>query len=113
MRLPPGLLSSKRWLPDIRQAEAAECGLACLAMIAQFHGRRVDLNTLRHEYPVSLKGMTLKTLMDTSGRLGFSTRPLRLELKPSKKLANARDPALGHVPLCGFEASRPFRYHDP
>jgi len=33
-------------LPVIRQAEAAECGLACLAMVASYHGHRIDLNTL-------------------------------------------------------------------
>ena len=39
--------SSRGRLPLVRQTEAAECGLACLAMVASFHGHRVDLNTLR------------------------------------------------------------------
>ena len=30
----------------VRQTEAAECGLACLAMVASYHGHRIDLNTL-------------------------------------------------------------------
>ena len=30
-------------LPDIRQAEAAECGLACLAMVSGYHGQHLDL----------------------------------------------------------------------
>ena len=30
-------------LPAIMQSEAAECGLACLAMVATYHGREVDL----------------------------------------------------------------------
>ena len=33
-------------LPEIRQAAATECGLACLAMIASYYGRQSDLNTL-------------------------------------------------------------------
>ena len=49
-------------LPVIRQAEAAECGLACLAMIASYHGHEVDLNALRRRFPISLKGVTLKDL---------------------------------------------------
>jgi ATP-binding cassette subfamily B protein RaxB len=57
-----GLFGCGKRLPDVRQAEAAECGLACLSMIAKFHRRDVSLNTLRREYPVSLKGMTLKSL---------------------------------------------------
>ena len=47
-------------LPVILQTEAAECGLACLAMIASYHGHRIDLNTLRRRHPVSLKGVTLR-----------------------------------------------------
>ncbi|MFL4993430.1 MAG: cysteine peptidase family C39 domain-containing protein, partial [Microvirga sp.] len=34
-------------LPAIIQSEASECGLACLAMVATYHGREVDLATLR------------------------------------------------------------------
>ena len=80
-------------LTDVRQAEAAECGLACLSMIAQFHRRNVSLNTLRQEYPVSLKGMTLKTLMGTAEKLGFGSRPLRLELE---QLRGLQAPAILH-----------------
>ena len=63
--------SGRRRLPVLRQAEAAECGLVCLAMVARYHGRDVDLNALRREHPVSLKGMTFKTLMTTADRLGL------------------------------------------
>jgi len=33
-------------LPLVRQSEAAECGLACLAMIAGWHGYDTDLLSL-------------------------------------------------------------------
>ena len=33
----------KHRTPIVRQTEAAECGLACLAMIAGHHGHRIDL----------------------------------------------------------------------
>src|SRR3546814_7716584 len=32
--------SGRAMLPMIRQSEAAECGLACLAMVASYHGDR-------------------------------------------------------------------------
>ncbi len=86
-------------LPDFRQAEAAECGLACLAMVARFHGRRLDLNSLRRAHPVSLKGMTLKTLMDTAQTLGLSGRPLRLEMA---HLGQLRLPAILHWDMSHF-----------
>ena len=43
-------------LPMIRQTEVAECGLACLAMIASYHGYETDLLTLRRQFSISLKG---------------------------------------------------------
>jgi hypothetical protein len=38
-------LIGRRSVPDIRQSEAAECGLACLAMVLGYHGHDVDLGT--------------------------------------------------------------------
>jgi len=93
------LLTGAKKLADVRQAEAAECGLACLSMIAQFHRRNVSLNTLRHEYPVSLKGMTLKTLMGTAEKLGFGSRPLRLELE---QLRGLQTPAILHWDMAHY-----------
>jgi ATP-binding cassette subfamily B protein RaxB len=77
MRFAAGL---SRRLPEIRQAAASECGLACLAMTASFYGRQTDLATLRREFPVSLKGATLATVMEIAARLGLVGRPLRLEI---------------------------------
>lgn len=73
-------------LPLILQSEIAECGLAAIAMVAGYHGLKTDLNVLRHEYPASLKGLTLTNLMHIAHDLGFSTRPLRLELETLKDL---------------------------
>ena len=39
------LLSPK--VPVILQSEAPECGIACLAMIASYHGHRTDLSSMR------------------------------------------------------------------
>ena len=43
----------------IYQSEAAECGLACMAMVANHHGHQLDLTTLHNRYSVSLKGANL------------------------------------------------------
>lgn len=68
------------------QAEAAECGLACLAMLTEAHGRRQDLLSLRQRFPVGLKGLDLEQLMGYAGALGFSCRALRLDLQEMKAL---------------------------
>ncbi len=79
--------------PVIRQAEASECGLACLAMVACYHGLNVDLITLRQRFPISLKGSNLKQLMVIGEELGFAARPLRGEVG---ELAHVTLPAILH-----------------
>lgn len=69
-----------RRLPMVLQTEGAECGLACLAMITGFHGHPMDTATLRRSHGLSLKGATLKEVVRIADRLGFASRPLRLEL---------------------------------
>jgi ATP-binding cassette, subfamily B, bacterial CvaB/MchF/RaxB len=102
-------------LPEIRQAAASECGLACLAMIASYYGRQSDLNTLRREYPVSLKGATLAMVMETAGKLGLAGRPLRLEIE---HLRDLRTPAILHWDMNHFVVLRQvgrsgLTIHDP
>ncbi|HEY0014375.1 MAG TPA: peptidase domain-containing ABC transporter [Allosphingosinicella sp.] len=70
----------RRRVKAIRQAEAAECGLAALAMIANFWGHDFDLGALRRRFGVSSRGIGLKTLMETADALGFSPRPLKVRL---------------------------------
>jgi ATP-binding cassette subfamily B protein RaxB len=90
-------------LPEIRQATASECGLACLVMIASYHGRQTDLNALRREYPVSLKGATLAMVMETATKLGLAGRPLRLEME---QLRSLRTPAILHWDMNHFVVLR-------
>lgn len=71
----------RRTLPVIFQTEATECGLACLAMIAGYHGLQTDLLSLRQRFSVSMRGATLGHLVRFAGQMEFSSRPLRLELE--------------------------------
>ena len=73
-------------LPTVYQTEAAECGLACLAMLACFHGHQVDLGTLRRRYPPSLNGVTLRALIQVAQHLDFVCRPVRFELHHLRQL---------------------------
>jgi ATP-binding cassette subfamily B protein RaxB len=79
-------LSIGRRLPLILQTEATECGLACLAMIAGYHGHHTTLMELRRQFSVSLKGVTLKQLTQTADQLKFGTRAMRVELEDLSKL---------------------------
>jgi ATP-binding cassette subfamily B protein RaxB len=75
-----------RRLPLLLQGESAECGLACVAMVAGYWGRRIDLSTLRQRHAVSLRGATLKDLIGVAQALSFQARPLKLDLESLRKL---------------------------
>jgi len=81
------------------QTEAAECGLASVAMIALHYGHRVNLSGLRQRYPTSIKGMTLEQLMAVASDLELAPRAVRLEIDELDKL---RKPAILHWDLNHF-----------
>lgn len=106
-------------LPLVRQSEAAECGLACLAMIAGYHGQRTSLSKLRQRFPISLRGMTLAQLMAVSDEMGLHSRPLRGEIE---EIPEVRLPAVLHWDLNHFVvlkaikrglSGRRYIIHDP
>jgi len=82
-----GIGLGRRRLPVILQTEAAECGLACLAMVAAHHGLHSDLPTLRQRFSVSLKGTTLADLVRLGGQLQLNARALRAEMEHLPELA--------------------------
>jgi ATP-binding cassette subfamily B protein RaxB len=75
-----------RRVPLLLQTEAAECVLACLAMVAAAHGHRTDLSTLRQRFSLSLKGATMADLVRMAGELRFNPRALRVEPEQLEQL---------------------------
>jgi ATP-binding cassette, subfamily B, bacterial CvaB/MchF/RaxB len=86
-------------LPMVLQAEAAECGLACLTMVAIYHGHHADISDLRRRFGISLRGATLKDLVRIADRIGFVTRPVRLDLEEIRQL---KTPCILHWDLNHF-----------
>ena len=80
LRLPALNFGTMQRLPLVMQSEAAECGLACLAMVAGYYGYDTDLLSLRQRFSLSLRGATLKNLVDISVALKLSARPIKIEL---------------------------------
>jgi ATP-binding cassette subfamily B protein RaxB len=108
-------LSGRRRVPLLRQAEAAECGLASIAMVAAHHGFDVDLTTMRRRFAVSMKGMTLRTMTDVAAEIGLSSRAIRCELPD---LVHIRMPAIlhwgtNHFVVLVAASSRSLTVHDP
>ncbi len=90
--------SSKR-LPIILQTELAECGSACLAMVASYHGHKMSIEAIRQYLPSSLKGLSLKEIMQAATKLHLMPRALRLDLE---QLCNLKCPAILHWNLDHF-----------
>ncbi|MCI5045583.1 MAG: peptidase domain-containing ABC transporter [Aquisalinus sp.] len=107
--------TGKNKIPVILQSEATECGLACLTMVASYHGYRRDLSSMRRDFNVSIKGATLQQLMTIGSAIGFATRPVRLEMEDLKQL---QVPCILHWDLCHFVVlvkvdGKTMTIHDP
>lgn len=80
------IFRSRNSLPMIYQNEIAECGLACLAMVANFYGKYSDIRSMRESLCMSAAGSTVKSLLQAGARLDLQGRPLKLELNDIERL---------------------------
>lgn len=87
-----GLLARNR-VRHVRQSEVAECGLACLTMVAGFHGLNVDMAVMRRRFAPSMRGVSIRSLMTIADRLALTPRALKVPLHEIGSLAL---PALLH-----------------
>ena len=86
-------------IPLILQSDRSECAVACLAMVAAFHGNTASLRDYRARFRTSHRGTTLASLRDYAEQLGFKCRGVRAELD---ELAQLRRPAILHWELDHF-----------
>ncbi|MBD8527707.1 peptidase domain-containing ABC transporter [Pseudomarimonas arenosa] len=86
-------------VPLIRQAENAECGLACLAMVLGAYGDERGLAGLRGKQGVSNRGLSLNDLVDLAELNQLDARALRIELEDLRQL---RTPAILHWNMSHF-----------
>ncbi|HEX5766168.1 MAG TPA: cysteine peptidase family C39 domain-containing protein, partial [Woeseiaceae bacterium] len=108
-------LKRGRRVPLILQREHAECGLACVAMVAGWFGHHVPLDVLRSLTPPSSRGATFNDLLRTATELNLSGRPLRLQFSDLRRLAL---PAILHWRMQHFVVltrlgTRNATIHDP
>jgi ATP-binding cassette subfamily B protein RaxB len=102
-------------LPMILQDERAECGHACVAMVSNYWGHRLDLYSIRGMSNTSSRGVTLLDINQLFEKLGFTTRALQV---PMEELYLIKCPAILHwnrnhfVVLKKVKRNR-FVIHDP
>ncbi len=112
--------ASLRWastlsLPIIRQAEHAECGLACLAMVAGYFGQHADLADLRRRFGSASHGLTLKQIAQFAADMGLQARPLRADINAVRQL---KCPCIlhwdmNHFVVMRYAGRRRVCVHDP
>jgi len=108
-------LFNRRQLPVFRQSASAECGLACLAMVAWYHGLKSDLGELRRRFVISMRGVDLLSLLEMAKEIGLGGRGVRCEVEELHKL---RMPCILHMNFNHFvvlKAAKRGRFvvHDP
>lgn len=105
----------RRRVPMILQSEAPECGVACVAMIASYHGLRTDLSAMRLRLSPSMRGVTLQHIAAMASTMNMSLRGVSAQLQG---LGRLRLPAILHwdmnhfVVLTKVESNR-ITVHDP
>jgi len=95
----PSFARPRHKVPLILQTEAAECGVACLAMVAGAHGLDTDLPAMRQRFSVSMKGASMADVADMASALGLAPRGLRAE---PGQLAQLHLPCILHWDLNHF-----------
>ncbi|HGB5310421.1 TPA: peptidase domain-containing ABC transporter [Salmonella enterica subsp. enterica serovar Poona] len=89
----------KNKTPVVIQNEISECGLACISMILGHYDNNYTLQELRNKYSSSLKGMTLKDIMDVLDSFKLKTRAVSLELHEVHEL---KTPCILHWDMSHF-----------
>jgi ATP-binding cassette subfamily B protein RaxB len=78
--------STSKSVPLILQSELAQCGLASMAMIACYHGHKLDMPAIRNRFSAKMKGMDLQQLIDLGDNLGLASRALQCPIDEIHKL---------------------------
>ncbi|NJN51656.1 MAG: peptidase domain-containing ABC transporter, partial [Gammaproteobacteria bacterium] len=66
-------------LPVVLQSNSTECGIACITMIANAHGRNCSIGQIRRDLGYARMGTSLRTLIDLARDVQLHARAVRLE----------------------------------
>ncbi|MFO0722419.1 MAG: ABC transporter transmembrane domain-containing protein [Myxococcota bacterium] len=85
--------SKIRRFPYVRQVDETDCGVACLAMICRYYGKRIALGRIRQLSGASNDGTSLTGLCRAAQELGLAARTARVS---AQNLDRVPFPAIVH-----------------
>lgn len=99
----------------VLQSERAECGLACIVMLAHYRGIDVTLSELRSDYNFGLTGMNLHGMMEVADSCGLRCDAYAV---PVQALQNIDDPCIlhwsnNHFVVLSHHRRGWYKIHDP
>jgi ATP-binding cassette subfamily B protein RaxB len=109
-------LVERRKTPLVLQAEAMECGLACLSMVMSTFGRVMDLTVLRERYPTSQRGLSFARLEEIAAEEGFLLNAYHAD---AQEMAELQLPGILHwkgnhfVVMTDYQPGKYVVIHDP
>ena len=77
----------RKSLTFISGEESTDCGYACIAMVANYHGHDIDLKKLRDIFTVSSRGTFINDLIHLADKVSLSSRILELDLESLEGLS--------------------------
>src|SRR5207248_4538176 len=69
----------RKRVPQLSQMSVAECGLACLAMILTYYGRKTSISELRTHYGVGRDGLSALGIVKAARHYGMRVRAISLQ----------------------------------
>src|SRR5581483_8301824 len=82
-----------RKFPFLMQIDQMDCGVACIAMICRYYGRKVSLARIRDLARTSIDGTSLRSLCRAATELGIASRSVKASHRNLEQLPL---PALAH-----------------
>src|SRR4051812_12605612 len=77
----------RRRIQWVQQLTATECGAACLAMVLDYHGKKVRLDHIRDVQPIGRDGLSALAILQAAQVFGMRGRGVKLELEDFEFLA--------------------------
>jgi ATP-binding cassette, subfamily B, bacterial len=67
-------------LKFINQLESNDCGPACLAMVSNYYGHKIDLKRTKEVCEITRMGVSVQDILKGGNKLGFSSHGLKLTI---------------------------------